>query len=477
MEPSAFRSDRPFQRARHAGIRLIAIIAMGAGVVVAPAAAAAGEPGRQDAGPPPRAADGQTAAPPPGLATAAMMTARAGVESPPPVSTATAEPSATEAGISTDPLAAVEPQQGDTSDDTSTSSDGTVSSTSSESEEPTNPTSTTSTSTTEPTGTEPVPAPSAGTDATTDDATAAEATSSEPAPTDETPTVAEAVESPMANDPLTSDVLDTDVSPEPAVPSWAAEVQITNESLDHPRIDPTVDARAAPTASSPTTTTPFGPSPARTAVSIERPTSSNLGQTPSIVEYQPTVSSEDSGPAGGSHGPAALTTGMAVAAAPRVTAAVAVAMDFARLSGGWAGPLVFNVWLRRQIRERRLSQRQLAAMSGVNHSTISRLVNDGRSPSLETATNLVRALRLEWTHEQIATYFDLLPERTLFPTQRVESALRGDLELDDADVRAIMEQYLHRRRRQRLAVADDSGSYRPVAPGDGGKPPMRRPES
>jgi transcriptional regulator with XRE-family HTH domain len=137
-----------------------------------------------------------------------------------------------------------------------------------------------------------------------------------------------------------------------------------------------------------------------------------------------------------------------IAAGPRVSTAVSVAMDFARLSGGWAGPIVFNVWLRRQMRERRMSQRQLAGLSGVDHSTISRLLAGGRSPSLDTAAKLVHALRLEWTEDQVATYFELLPERTLLPTQRVESALRGDPELDDPAVRTLMRQYLSIRQRR-----------------------------
>jgi transcriptional regulator with XRE-family HTH domain len=141
-----------------------------------------------------------------------------------------------------------------------------------------------------------------------------------------------------------------------------------------------------------------------------------------------------------------------------MSTAVSVAMDFARLSGGWAGPLVFNLWLRRQLRERRMSQRHLALLSGVNHSTISRLIAGSRTPNLQTAAKLVHALRLEWTEEQVATYFDLLPERTLFPTQRVESALRGDGDLDDSAVREVMAHYLSVRQRRRVSAR---------APGDG----------
>ena len=142
--------------------------------------------------------------------------------------------------------------------------------------------------------------------------------------------------------------------------------------------------------------------------------------------------------------------------APRVSSAVAVAMDFAKAGSGWAGPLVFNVWLRRQMRERRMSQRQLGLQSGVNHSTISRLLTGHRSPSLETATRLVHALRMEWTDDQVATYFDLLPEQTLMPTQRVESALRGDGALDDDDIRAVMNRYLVLRARRRRMKAGAS---------------------
>ena len=135
-------------------------------------------------------------------------------------------------------------------------------------------------------------------------------------------------------------------------------------------------------------------------------------------------------------------TGAGLALVGQRVSAVSVAVDFARMGGGWAGPLVFNVWLRRQLRERRMSQRRLAMLAGLNHSAISRLVNGHASPTLDTATKLVRALRMDWSDDQIATYFDLLPERTLLPTQRVESALRGDGTLGDSEVSEIMQHYL-----------------------------------
>src|SRR6185369_14532156 len=53
----------------------------------------------------------------------------------------------------------------------------------------------------------------------------------------------------------------------------------------------------------------------------------------------------------------------------------------------------FNEWLRAQLKAKKMSQRQLAQQSGVDHSTISRLVRGDRMPSLGTATKLARGLR------------------------------------------------------------------------------------
>ena len=132
-------------------------------------------------------------------------------------------------------------------------------------------------------------------------------------------------------------------------------------------------------------------------------------------------------------------------AATNRTPSVAVAMEFGRAGSGWAGAIVFNLWLRRQMRERRMSQRQLAVLSGVNHSTISRLLNHDRQPSLETATKLAKALRKAGGELDTADYFERLPEETLFPARRVEMALRGDDLLDDADVERLMRSYLRAR--------------------------------
>jgi transcriptional regulator with XRE-family HTH domain len=128
---------------------------------------------------------------------------------------------------------------------------------------------------------------------------------------------------------------------------------------------------------------------------------------------------------------------------------VAVALEFGRAGSGWAGALVFNLWLRRQLRERRMSQRQLAALSGVDHSTISRLLRQDRRPSLITATKLAGALkqlRGEQAEPEAAAYFERIPEETVFPARRVELALRADEMLNDEQVRRLMYMYLDARR-------------------------------
>lgn len=145
---------------------------------------------------------------------------------------------------------------------------------------------------------------------------------------------------------------------------------------------------------------------------------------------------------------AGIAAGLAVV--NRAPPAVAAAIEFGRLGGGWAGAIVFNLWLRRQMSARRMSQRQLAALSGVDHSTISRLLREDRQPSLTTATKLVHALRgvpSDAAEPATADFFDRMPEEVVFPARRVELALRADEELDDDQVRRLMTLYLSARRR------------------------------
>ncbi len=111
-------------------------------------------------------------------------------------------------------------------------------------------------------------------------------------------------------------------------------------------------------------------------------------------------------------------------------------------------PVSFNSWLRRQLKEKKMSQRQLALQSGVDHSTISRLIKGDRMPSLGTATKLARGLREIRDEVEGPAYFASLGQRTVLPTTRVEYALRGDDVLTEADVRELMQAYIRARTRR-----------------------------
>ena len=158
---------------------------------------------------------------------------------------------------------------------------------------------------------------------------------------------------------------------------------------------------------------------------------------------------------------AGLAAGLVVTS--RSPSGVAVAIEFGRAGGGWAGAIVFNVWLRRQMRMRRVRQRQLAALAGVDHSTISRLLREDRGPSLTTATKLAGALRQvpgEQAEPETADYFERNPEETVFPARRVELALRADEMLDDEQVRRLMNIYLDARRRHQALGTSPSAPTR-----------------
>src|SRR3954471_7208235 len=116
----------------------------------------------------------------------------------------------------------------------------------------------------------------------------------------------------------------------------------------------------------------------------------------------------------------------------------------------------FNEWLRTQLKVKKMSQRQLAQQSGVDHSTISRLVRGDRTPSLGTATKLARGLRELRDETETPHYFGLVQSSTSHPTARVEYALRSDDLLSEPQVRQVMEYYLALRMR-RLAAARQNG--------------------
>lgn len=132
----------------------------------------------------------------------------------------------------------------------------------------------------------------------------------------------------------------------------------------------------------------------------------------------------------------------------------------------------FGRWLRWQLNLRRMSQRQLAARSGVNHSTISRLIASDRQPSLATATKIARVLGDAGDAALIGRH--AAPPSGIDPVARVERALRADEGLSEAQVRRLMFQYLSERRSvARRGAGQSEADRRPrwlddrLAPNDG----------
>ena len=117
----------------------------------------------------------------------------------------------------------------------------------------------------------------------------------------------------------------------------------------------------------------------------------------------------------------------------------------------------FNEWLRAQLKAKKMSQRQLAQQSGVDHSTISRLIRGDRMPSLGTATKLARGLRELRDDADTPQYLGLVASGSANPTARVEYALRADELLSEPRVRQVMEYYLAVRMR-RFGRAYPSGN-------------------
>ena len=119
----------------------------------------------------------------------------------------------------------------------------------------------------------------------------------------------------------------------------------------------------------------------------------------------------------------------------------------------------FNEWLRAQLKAKKMSQRQLALQSGVDHSTISRLIRGDRMPSLGTATKLARGLREIRDDAELPAYLGVVNSGPSNPTARVEYSLRADEVLSEAQVRQIMEYYLAvRMRRLGRTYRPDNGN-------------------
>ena len=106
----------------------------------------------------------------------------------------------------------------------------------------------------------------------------------------------------------------------------------------------------------------------------------------------------------------------------------------------------FRDWLTVQLRARRMSLRQLAHRSGVNVSTVSRIVRGERRPTLHTAVRLARVVRDAADESSATRFFGSLTPEQLDPVREVERALRADDQLEDDDVRRVMNTYLDARR-------------------------------
>jgi len=121
----------------------------------------------------------------------------------------------------------------------------------------------------------------------------------------------------------------------------------------------------------------------------------------------------------------------------------------------------FNEWLRAQLKSKKMSQRQLAQQSGVDHSTISRLIRGDRMPSLGTATKLARGLREIRDDSDTPTALGVVSVGPQNPTARVEYALRADDILSEPQVRQIMEYYLAVRVRRFARTYQSAGNDAP----------------
>ena len=122
----------------------------------------------------------------------------------------------------------------------------------------------------------------------------------------------------------------------------------------------------------------------------------------------------------------------------------------------------FNEWLRAQLKAKKMSQRQLAQQSGVDHSTISRLIRGDRMPSLGTATKLARGLREIHDDADTSVALGVVSMGPQNPTARVEYALRADDALSEPQVRQIMEYYLA------VRVRRFGRTYSPIGSSDAG---------
>jgi transcriptional regulator with XRE-family HTH domain len=112
----------------------------------------------------------------------------------------------------------------------------------------------------------------------------------------------------------------------------------------------------------------------------------------------------------------------------------------------------FAEWLRNQLKARRMSARHLAHKSGVDPSSISRLMRGMRAPSLVTATKLARVLDAPGDGTALPYELRAVATSVTHPTARVEYALRVDDLFGEREVRQVMQYYLALRGRRAEAA-------------------------
>jgi transcriptional regulator with XRE-family HTH domain len=120
----------------------------------------------------------------------------------------------------------------------------------------------------------------------------------------------------------------------------------------------------------------------------------------------------------------------------------------------------FNAWLQARLKASRLTQRELARKSGVDHSTISRLLRRDRTPMLGTVALLAHALGVPDDPPRSDTFGIRSGSRPA----RVEYALRSDELLGEPEVHEIMDVYLAARLRHLRRHAGEPSASKPKAP-------------
>lgn len=97
----------------------------------------------------------------------------------------------------------------------------------------------------------------------------------------------------------------------------------------------------------------------------------------------------------------------------------------------------FSEWLVKEMKERRLSQRELAKRSGESHANISKVTRGIQAPTIDFCFSVARGLAIEPAAVlQVAGYDAVLPQPYDEMTSRVAQVMR---DLSDADKQHVLE--------------------------------------